>query len=79
MKPPLDHLIQRPHPYTTAEQSRQPGYLARRFAEIKAEQEKRREIAEAIAKASRLWFNQEPLGAEFSSVLYENLWDLYEG
>ena len=27
---------------------------------------------------ARLLTNQEPLGAEFEKVLYENLWDLYE-
>jgi len=27
---------------------------------------------------ARLLANQEPLGAEFEKVLYENLWDLYE-
>lgn len=27
---------------------------------------------------ARLMVNQEPLGAEFEKVLYENLWDLYE-
>lgn len=27
---------------------------------------------------ARLLISQEPLGAEFEKVLYENLWDLYE-
>lgn len=35
MKPRLAHRVRRPSPYHTAEASREPGYLARRFAEIR--------------------------------------------
>ena len=39
-------------PYVTSKDSQEPGYLARRFAEIKAEQE--RDAAEAKAKTTPL-------------------------
>ena len=39
-------------PYVTAKDSQEPGYLARRFAEIRAEQEK--DAAEAKAKTTPL-------------------------
>lgn len=35
MKPPLDHLILRPHPYVRAAETSQPGYLERKFQEVR--------------------------------------------
>jgi hypothetical protein len=35
MRARLDHLIKRPAPYTTADETQQPGYLQRRFRALR--------------------------------------------
>lgn len=73
MTPPLDHLVRRPQPYRTAKESMQPGYLRERFAVIRAEQEKEREIDAAIEKAQELYSEAEGYCGEPSPADFDRL------
>lgn len=46
-RPPMDSRVKRPAPYRTAVETEKPGYLARRFAQIKAEQSEQQRSASA--------------------------------
>ena len=56
MKPPLDAKVIRPSPYNDSQVTKRPGYLARRFAEIRRRQKEKDETdhQERLNKIARI-------------------------